>query len=51
MIGPEGDFHEDEIQAAIASGFQHTGLGTERLRTETAGVYAISIIHTLQAIQ
>ena len=50
MIGPEGDFHEDEIQAALASGFQDTGLGMERLRTETAGVYAISIIHTLQAL-
>lgn len=50
MIGPEGDFHEDEIQAALASGFQDTGLGTERLRTETAGVYAISIIHTLHSI-
>ena len=51
MIGPEGDFHENEIQAALANGFQDTGLGTERLRTETAGVYAISIIHTLQAIK
>lgn len=51
MVGPEGDFHEDEIKAALASGFQHTGLGKERLRTETAGVYAISIIHTLHSIQ
>jgi len=51
MIGPEGDFHEEEVQAALASGFQSTGLGKERLRTETAGVYAISVIHTLQSIQ
>ena len=51
MIGPEGDFHEEEIQAALAHGFQASGLGTERLRTETAGVYAVSIIHTLHSIQ
>ncbi len=50
MIGPEGDFHNEEVQAALNVGFQSTGLGTERLRTETAGVHAISIIHTLQSI-
>ncbi len=50
MIGPEGDFHEDEIQAALTAGFQNTGLGKERLRTETAGVFAVSILHTLHSI-
>jgi 16S rRNA (uracil1498-N3)-methyltransferase len=51
MIGPEGDFHEEEIHSALASGFHHAGLGKERLRTETAGVYAVSIFHTLHAIK
>ena len=51
MVGPEGDFHVDEIQAAIDKGFEHTGLGKERLRTETAGVYAVSTIHTLYSLK
>lgn len=50
MIGPEGDFHPDEVQLAAQAGFQSAGLGTERLRTETAGVYACSIIHTLRQL-
>ena len=48
MIGPEGDFHPDEVKLAIQAGYQSAGLGTERLRTETAGVYACSVIHTLR---
>lgn len=50
MIGPEGDFHEEEVSLALQAGFQSAGLGQQRLRTETAGVYACSIIHTLQEI-
>ena len=38
LIGPEGDFHESEIQAAKENGFQLTNLGPERLRTETAAL-------------
>ena len=51
MIGPEGDFHEEEIKLALDRGFQSSGLGPERLRTETAGVFAVSAIHTLHSIQ
>jgi len=50
IIGPEGDFSKDEIMLALGAGFVSAGLGKERLRTETAGVYACSVIHTLQAI-
>ena len=50
MIGPEGDFHEDEVSLALDAGFKSAGLGQERLRTETAGVYACSIIHTLNQL-
>jgi len=50
MIGPEGDFHPDEVELALQAGYISAGLGAERLRTETAGVYACSVIHTLRAM-
>ncbi len=40
LIGPEGDFSEQEVEHAIAQGFVPVGLGRSRLRTETAGVVA-----------
>lgn len=40
LIGPEGDFAEQEVETAIAQGFIPVGLGRSRLRTETAGVVA-----------
>jgi 16S rRNA (uracil1498-N3)-methyltransferase len=40
LIGPEGDFSEQEVELAIANGFVPVGLGRSRLRTETAGVVA-----------
>lgn len=40
LIGPEGDFSEDEIALALGAGFQPVSLGPSRLRTETAAVYA-----------
>ena len=40
LIGPEGDFTEEEIKLAIASGFIPVHLGRSRLRTETAGIAA-----------
>jgi len=41
VVGPEGDFTKDEIQMAIAIGFKAVSLGDTRLRTETAGLYAV----------
>jgi 16S rRNA (uracil1498-N3)-methyltransferase len=38
LIGPEGDFHQDELLLAKENGFKTVSLGEERLRTETAGV-------------
>ena len=38
LIGPEGDFSPEEVRLAIANGFKPVTLGTNRLRTETAGV-------------
>ena len=40
LIGPEGDFSEQEVQAALALGYVPVSLGNSRLRTETAGVVA-----------
>lgn len=44
LIGPEGDFSEEEIALAISVGYQKTGLGRSRLRTETAGIVACSTV-------
>ncbi|PZP50022.1 MAG: rRNA methyltransferase [Pseudopedobacter saltans] len=38
LIGPEGDFSTNEISLAEQKGFSPVGLGTNRLRTETAGI-------------
>ena len=40
LIGPEGDFSEQEVQTALSNGFRPVSLGNSRLRTETAGVVA-----------
>jgi 16S rRNA (uracil1498-N3)-methyltransferase len=48
MIGPEGDFSQDEILLAQNIGFQLVTLGNSRLRTETAGVVACSIVNAFK---
>jgi 16S rRNA (uracil1498-N3)-methyltransferase len=40
LIGPEGDFSEQEVADALALGYVPVSLGNSRLRTETAGVVA-----------
>ncbi len=47
VIGPEGDFSSQEIQGAISFGFNSVHIGEERLRTETAAIFASSIYHTI----
>ncbi len=44
LIGPEGDFTEEEIQAAIQQNYVPVSLGDTRLRTETAGVVAAALL-------
>ena len=44
LIGPEGDFAPTEIAAAIAKDFTPIDLGPTRLRTETAGIFALSVL-------
>lgn len=40
VIGPEGDFSENEIQLAKQYGFEAISFGNARYRTETAGLVA-----------
>ena len=44
MVGPEGDFSIDEVKQAIAAGYQSVHLGNSRLRTETAGLMAVTMM-------
>jgi len=44
LIGPEGDFTEDEIQTAIQHNYTPVTLGETRLRTETAGIVAAVLL-------
>jgi len=44
LIGPEGDFAPLEIESAIANNFTPIDLGPTRLRTETAGIFALSCL-------
>ena len=48
FIGPEGDFTDEEVKLAQENGFVSVSLGDNRLRTETAGVYALSIFKMLR---
>ena len=44
LIGPEGDFSPEEVQLAVANGFEEITLGTQRFRTETAAVMAAAMV-------
>ncbi len=44
LIGPEGDFTPSEIELAIKNNYQAIHLGNTRLRTETAGIFALSVL-------
>jgi 16S rRNA (uracil1498-N3)-methyltransferase len=47
LIGPEGDFSKEELKLALENNFKTVMLGENRLRTETAGVVAVSILNLL----
>lgn len=46
LIGPEGDFSEQEIAFALQHHFQPVTLGGTRLRTETAGIVAAVLLNS-----
>ena len=45
LIGPEGDFNEEEIELALSKNATEIELGKSRLRTETAGIFALSVMN------
>ncbi len=45
LIGPEGDFSPDELSRCLTLGFQPVTLGNNRLRTETAALYALTALN------
>ncbi len=47
LIGPEGDFTADEVHLCIQQGCKPVSLGSNRLRTETAGLYACVVYNSL----
>jgi len=49
LIGPEGDFSKNEIDAAGNAGFIPVSLGDNRLRTETAAIVACTVINMINS--
>jgi len=47
LVGPEGGFTPEELQAIDEAGFRATSLGPRVLRTETAGAVAIAMLSAL----
>lgn len=47
LVGPEGGFHEEEIEKVIKKGFKPVSLGQRILRSETASLSAIAILQFL----
>ncbi len=50
LVGPEGDFSVDEVRLALANGFRSISLGRSRLRTETAALVAVHLMHVCHAL-
>lgn len=48
IIGPEGDFTDEETQLAIKNNFTLLNLGNSILRSETAAIYISSIFRVLK---
>lgn len=46
LIGPEGDFTEDEVRNSKLKGFEVLSLGESRMRVETAGLFVIAAAKT-----
>jgi 16S rRNA (uracil1498-N3)-methyltransferase len=49
LIGPEGDFTPDEVNATLKASYRPVTLGDARLRTETAALKSIIILEGLAA--
>jgi 16S rRNA (uracil1498-N3)-methyltransferase len=51
LIGPEGGFSDQEVDYAKCMNFDIVNLGENRLRTETASIYALTAIKTLNTLK
>lgn len=47
LIGPEGGLEQEEVECAVARGFQRVRLGPRILRTETATLATLAALQTL----
>jgi 16S rRNA (uracil1498-N3)-methyltransferase len=47
LIGPEGDFTNEELTLTEKYGFQPISLGNRVLRTETAGLIAVTLVNAV----
>jgi 16S rRNA (uracil1498-N3)-methyltransferase len=47
LIGPEGDFSPTEIEKAFKNKYKSVSLGNSRLKTETAGLVAVTTISNI----
>lgn len=49
LVGPEGDFSEQEVDLAVEKGFYPVSLGEARLRTETAALVACATVNLINS--
>jgi 16S rRNA (uracil1498-N3)-methyltransferase len=49
LVGPEGGWTDEEREQAVGAGWVRCGLGPTILRTETAGMAALAIVHAAWA--
>ncbi len=48
VVGPEGDFTDEELSLAEQAGYKQVSMGTSRLRTETAGLVGVTLLNLLK---
>lgn len=51
LIGPEGDFSTEELNMALSENFVPVSLGNNRLRTETAALYAVMLMNLKNSLR
>jgi 16S rRNA (uracil1498-N3)-methyltransferase len=47
LVGPEGDFSNEEVEQAMAAGYKAVSLGNTRLRTETAALVSCFTVNLI----